>query len=87
LNERDVLSLLALGGNTFQEREDLDLAQIVKEEVEEGGFIKREDRAHLPVAEEVVSHLGIVSLRGMPKEPLQYGLLQLRYRISPTAFA
>ena len=77
LNEGNQLSLLVLGGDALQKREDLNLAQILKEEVEEGGLIEREDRVHFPSTEKVICHPGIVSLRGMPEEPLQDRLLHL----------
>jgi hypothetical protein len=69
--------LLIPGSDALQKREDLNLAQILKEEVEEGGLIEREDRVHFPLAEKVICHPGIVSLRGMPEEPLQDRLLHL----------
>lgn len=77
LNEGDMLSFLVLGGNAFQQREDLNLPQVLKEEVEEGGFIEGKDRIHLFSSKEVVCHLGIVPFRGMPEEPFPYGLLHL----------
>jgi len=72
-----MFSLLIYGGDLFQKREELSLVQVMKEDVEEGGFIEGKDRIHLFSSKEVVCHLGIVPFRGMPEEPFPYGLLHL----------
>ena len=77
LNEGSMFSLPIFGGNLFQKREEMNLVQVVKEEVEEGGFIEGEDRIHFSLLKKMVCHLGIVSLCGMPEEALQNGLLHL----------
>ena len=68
LDERNMLSLLLFGCDLFDERKNLNFLQIMKEEVKEGGFIQREDGIHLLAMKQVLCHLGVVSLRRVPKK-------------------